>query len=117
VDVDGLRTATATARTAGVSLLGDLITTDAIEATARATDDTSGVVTATGTTTVANLKIVGTTIANPTVNQTVTIPLVATVTLNERVQHPGGITVNALHAKLLTGADIVISHARVTLGC
>ncbi|MCS7479988.1 choice-of-anchor P family protein [Umezawaea endophytica] len=117
VDGDGLRTSSARAKTAGISLLGGLVTADAVEAKASATDDLAGVVTATGSTTVANLRVAGVTIANPTVNQTVTIPFVATVVVNERVPHPGGITVNALHVTLLTGTDVVISHARVTLGC
>ena len=117
VDGDGLRTSTAKAKTAGVSLLGGLVTADSLEAVASATDDSAGVVTATGSTTVANLRVAGTTILNPTVNQTITIPLVATVVVNERVPHPGGITVNALHVKLLTGTDLVVSHARTTLGC
>jgi hypothetical protein len=117
VDGDGLRTSSAGAKTAGLSLLGGLITADAVEATAKATDDSAGTVTATGKTTVANLRVAGITVANPTVNQTITVPLVATVIVNERVPHPGGITVNALHVKLLTGTDLVISHARVTLGC
>ncbi|HWO58596.1 MAG TPA: choice-of-anchor P family protein, partial [Umezawaea sp.] len=107
----------ASARTAGISLLGGLVTADSVEAKATATDDSAGVVTATGSTTVGNLRVAGVTIVNPTVNQTIVIPLAATVIVNERVPHPGGITVNALHVKLLTGTDIVISHARTTLGC
>ncbi|MEO6084899.1 MAG: choice-of-anchor P family protein [Umezawaea sp.] len=114
---DGLRTTTASARTAGLSLLGGLVSADAVQATATATDDSAGVVTATGSTAFTNLKVAGLPIANPAVNQTIVIPLVASVVVNERVPHPGGITVNALHVRLLTGTDVVISHARVTLGC
>jgi hypothetical protein len=30
---------------------------------------------------------------------------------------PGGIVVNAVHVKLVTGVDLVVSQARVELGC
>ncbi|WNV90148.1 choice-of-anchor P family protein [Umezawaea sp. Da 62-37] len=114
---DGLRTTAASARTAGLSLLGGLVTADEVKATATATDDLSGVVTATGTTNLTNLRVAGVQVLNPAVDQTIVIPLVASVVVNERVPVPGGIVVNAVHVKLLTGTDLVVSQARARLGC
>ncbi len=113
----GLRTTTASARTAGLNLLGGLVTADEVRATATATDDAAGVVTATGTTNLTNLRVAGVPVLNPAVNQTIVIPLVASVVVDERVPSPGGVLVNAVHVKLLTGTDLVVSQARVELGC
>jgi uncharacterized repeat protein (TIGR01451 family) len=117
VDTNGLRTASANATTAQVTLLGGLITADAVTATATAHDDTFGHVTATGTTVVTNLRISGVPIVNPVPNLTIVIPLVGSVIVNERTSLAGGngIAVNALHITLLQGNHIVVSHARASL--
>lgn len=59
----------------------------------------------------------GAPVVNPNVNVDITIPLVATVRVNEQVVDPGGrgITVNALRITLLSGVSVVVSHARVAL--
>jgi uncharacterized repeat protein (TIGR01451 family) len=117
VDGGGERTATAWARTAKVSLLGGLITADEIRAKAVADEDDTGSVTTVGEAELVNLRINGTPVVNPAVDLTITIPLVATVVVNEQRLLAGGagIAVNALHVQLLSGVDLVISHARATL--
>ncbi|MFC6091728.1 choice-of-anchor P family protein [Saccharothrix lopnurensis] len=117
VDGDGERTATAHARTAGVSLLGGLVTADEIRARAAADEDATGAVTTAGGVELVNLRVNGVPVVNPAVDLTITIPLVATVVVNEQRSLAGGagIAVNALRVRLLTGTELVISHARVTL--
>ncbi len=114
---DGQRTATAWARTAKVSLLGGLITADEIRAKAAAAEDLDGAVTTAGEVELVNLRINGAPVVDPAVDLTITIPLVATVVVNEQRPLAGGagIAVNALHVRLLNGVDLVVSHARVTL--
>jgi uncharacterized repeat protein (TIGR01451 family) len=117
VDSVGLRTASAQASTSQISLLGGLVTADAITATATAHDDDTGHVTTNGTTVVANLRVAGVPIVNPAPNLTIAVPLVGSVVVNERTSLAGGngIAVNALHITLLQGNQIVVSHARATL--
>ncbi|WP_447002168.1 choice-of-anchor P family protein [Saccharothrix isguenensis] len=117
IDSDGERAATASARTAGVSLLGGLITADEIRATAVADEDGTGAVTTAGSVELVNLKVNGVPVVNPAVDLAITIPLVATVVVNEQRSLAGGagIAVNALRVRLLSGVELVISHARVTL--
>jgi hypothetical protein len=48
-------------------------------------------------------------------NQTVTIPGVATLTINEQATSSGAITVNALHLVLLGGGEVIVSSARSSI--
>lgn len=117
VDAAGLRTASASARTARVNLLGGLVTADEITSTAKALDDDSGEVSTAGEVSVTNLRINGVLITNPKVNVAVRIPGVADIVLNERVRTAGGngVAVNAVHIRTLARVDIVVSHARASL--
>ncbi|GAA2883764.1 hypothetical protein GCM10010517_47050 [Streptosporangium fragile] len=117
VDANGLRAATATARTARVSLLGGLVTADEIVTTAKAEDDASGNVTTAGAVRLTDLRVNGRPIADPEIGLKIDIPLVATVVINERIPTAGGagIAVNAVHIRTLAGADVVIGHARASL--
>ncbi len=117
VGPDGLRTARAKATTAKLNLLNGLITAEEITAQATATATESGTVTTAGTTTFTTLKVNGSTITNPPLNHTITIPLVAKIVLNERVPYGNGtgIKVNAVHVTTIAGVDVVISHARASL--
>ncbi|PPK68532.1 choice-of-anchor P family protein [Actinokineospora auranticolor] len=111
---DGLRTARATARTASLSLVGGLITADELRAEAVATTTPTGAVTTSGTSTLSNLRVAGVPIV-PLKNLNITIPLVGTVTTNEQLPTANGISVNALHIRLIAGTDITIGHARAAL--
>ncbi|WP_051760874.1 choice-of-anchor P family protein [Herbidospora cretacea] len=117
VGPDGLRTAKAKATTAKLNLLSGLVTAEEITAQATATATASGTVTTSGTTTFTALKVNGSSITNPPVNHTITIPLVAKIVLNERVPYGNGtgIKVNAVHVTTIAGVDVVISHARASL--
>ncbi|WP_367127751.1 choice-of-anchor P family protein [Saccharothrix sp. HUAS TT1] len=117
VDGDGERTATAWARTAQVSPLGGLITTDEIHATATADENGASAVTAAGQAELVNLRINGTPVADPATDLTTTIPLAATIVVNQQRPPADGarIAVNAPHIRLLNSVDLVINHARVTL--
>ncbi|MFF7250992.1 choice-of-anchor P family protein [Embleya sp. NPDC008237] len=117
IDANGLQRANARAETAGVNLLGGLVTADVVEAVATVQGDANGGVTPSGSVTLANLRVAGVPVVNPNVNVDITIPLVATVRVNEQVVDPGGrgITVNALRITLLSGVSVVVSHARVAL--
>ena len=50
-------------------------------------------------------------------NQTVTVPGVGTLVINERVQSDLSITLNALHITLLSGVNIVIGSAHSAFDC
>jgi hypothetical protein len=52
-------------------------------------------------------------------NQTVTIPGVATLVINEQIVTPGvpAITVNALHLTLLSGLEVILSSAHSDMSC
>ena len=52
-------------------------------------------------------------------NQTVSIPGVATLVINEQLTTPGvpAITVNALHLTLLSGLEVILSSAHSDMGC
>jgi len=52
-------------------------------------------------------------------NQTVSIPGVATLVINEFLQVPGGgdLTVNALHLTLVTGEEVIVSSAHGQVNC
>jgi hypothetical protein len=115
VDPAGLRTATATAKTARLRLLGGVVSADEITSTATARDDDSGHVGVAGQVDLTNLKVNGVSIVDPKVNLVIDVPLVARIVINERVATPEGIVVNAVHVRTLAGVDIVISHARASL--
>ncbi|MBM7774989.1 hypothetical protein JOD54_005193 [Actinokineospora baliensis] len=115
VDANGLRTARATTHTAAANLLGGLITADELRSEAVATTTPTGAIAVTGTSTLSNLRIAGRLIV-PTTSINISIPLVGTVTTNEQIRRPNGITVNALHIRLLAGTDIIVGHARAALG-
>ncbi|GAA3035465.1 choice-of-anchor P family protein [Actinokineospora globicatena] len=114
VGPDGLRTARATANTAGLNLLNGLITADELRAESIATSTATGAVTATGSSTLSNLRVAGRRII-PAPNLRITIPLVGTVITDEHIHRPNGITVNALHIRLLLGTDIIVGHTRASL--
>jgi hypothetical protein len=117
VDALGRRTATASAATADVRLLGGVVSADAVTSTATAQDDDTGHVTTSGTTQVVNLRVAGVPVVNPAVNLTINVPLVGTVVVNEHTTFAGGngVMVNALHVKLFGGTDIIVSHAQAAL--
>ncbi|WP_169982739.1 choice-of-anchor P family protein [Microbispora sp. H10836] len=114
---DGLRTASASAKTAGVNLLGGLVTADEITAKAKARDGETGQVDVDGSVYITNLKVGGVSIIDPKPNLTINIPLVAKVVINEQVTTAdgAGVVVNAIHVRTLAGVDIVVSHARAAL--
>jgi len=116
-DANGLQRADARAETTGVNLLGGLVTADVVEAVATVQGDANGGATPGGSVTLANLRVAGVPVLNPNINVNITIPLVATVRVNERVVDPDGrgVTVNALRITLLSGVSVVVSHARVAL--
>jgi uncharacterized repeat protein (TIGR01451 family) len=111
----GLRSESAQATTATVRLLGGLVSADAVSAVATANEDGAGNVTTGGSVGLVNLRVAGVPVANPPVNTSITIPLVASVVINERVVTPNGVQVNALHITLLSGLQVVVSHAQVAL--
>jgi hypothetical protein len=109
-------TSSADGGAADVALLGTAlarsITADAVSAHCAA----SGTDTPTGSTTVANLFILGVRVDIPvgsSTPQTVSIPGVASVVINEQTLSNGALTVNALHITLLGGnlGDIIIGSA------
>ena len=119
---DGTRTATADARTEGISLLGGLVTADSLSTTAQArsplTGSGPGPVTAQGSTTFAHLRIAGLAVsANPAPNTGITLPLVGSLILNQQTPTANGrgITVTALSLTLLTGIRLTISQSTAAL--
>ncbi|RLK58938.1 choice-of-anchor P family protein [Actinokineospora cianjurensis] len=114
VDANGLRTARATAHTSALNLLNGLITADELRAESVVSSTPTGAITTSGTSTLSNLRVAGRRIL-PTPNLRITIPLVGTITTDEQLPRPNGITVNAIHVKLLLGTDIVIGHTRASL--
>lgn len=117
VDPAGLRTATASATTARIRLLGGAVTADEIVSVARARSDESGHVTTDTQVNFSNLRVNGVRIAKLKANLTIDIPRVGKVVINE-VTHTGGgagIAVNAVHIHTLGDVDIVVGHARAAL--
>lgn len=119
---NGTRTAAAGAQTAKVSLLAGLITADAVTTNARAqqalTTSGPGTVTVSGGTTFTNLRVAGVLIAaDPGPNTVISVPLVASVILNQQTTIAGGdgITVNALDVTLLTGTQLTIGTSTAAL--
>lgn len=114
VSADG--TSDATGGAASVALLGlpgaRSITADVLSATCSATAPADP----TGSTTVANLFILGVKVDVPvgsTTPQTISIPGVASVIVNEQTLSGSVLTVNALHISLLGGnlGSIIVGHA------
>ncbi len=122
VAADGTRTAAADASIAKVSLLGGLVTADAIISRASATVPVAtagpGDVTLAGTATFTHLKVGGLALpVDPAPNTTIALPLVGSIVLNEHVTLSGGrgITVNALHLTLLTGVHLTLGTSTAAL--
>jgi len=91
------------------------LTADVIEAHAEAT--CSG---AQGSSVVTNLTFGGNAVVvSGQPNQTVTIPSVATLVINEQISAPGdpNLTVNALHLTLGTGEQVILSSAHSDVLC
>jgi hypothetical protein len=119
---NGTRTATASAQTAAVSLLGGLITADDVTTNAQAQEPLTatgpGAATTTGAATFTNLRVAGVAIsANPGPNTTIGLTGVGTVTLNQQTSIAGGdgITVIALDVTLLTGTHVTVSQSTAAL--
>jgi hypothetical protein len=122
VGLDGTRTAAAHASIAHLSLLGGLISADAVDTSAQArtvlTSSGPGPVSLQGTSTLTGLRVAGVAVgANPPPNTTIGLPLVGSVVLNEQTAIGGGkgITVNALHVTLLTGVQLTLGTATAAL--
>jgi hypothetical protein len=101
-----LRSSTETAR---ASLASGLVTADVVKATCQATFGS-----ASGATTIERIQA-GTIFTNfsPAPNTTIGLPGVGTLTMNEQITTPDGITVNGLHLRLLGSAgDIIVSQAK-----
>jgi uncharacterized repeat protein (TIGR01451 family) len=99
------------AETARVSLVGGLITANVVRATCQATFGS-----ASGATTIERIQA-GTIFTNfsPAPNTTIGLPGVGTLTMNEQILTPDGITVNGLHLRLLPllgAGDVIVSQAR-----
>jgi hypothetical protein len=65
IDAHGLQRANARAETAGVNLLGGLVTADVVEAVASVRGDANGGVTPRGSATSANLRVAGVPVVDP----------------------------------------------------
>ncbi|WP_018681205.1 choice-of-anchor P family protein [Actinokineospora enzanensis] len=117
VDANGLRTSRAVSSIAALNSLGGLVTADEIRTEAVAAVDAGGQVTATGGVSFHNLRVNGVPVA-PGLSVQIVIPLVGNVTVDERTPFASGagMSVNAIHIRLLTGVDVVIGHARAALG-
>lgn len=75
---------------------------------------------ASGSSTIVNLVFGGTPIVvSGSPNQTVTIPGVATLVINEQLTTPGStdITVNALHLTTVLGEEVIVSSAHSDVSC
>ncbi|WP_026423270.1 choice-of-anchor P family protein [Actinokineospora inagensis] len=114
-DPDGLRTAHATSHTAVVNLLAGLITADELHSEAIAATTPTGAITVSGSSGLTNLRVAGVPVI-PKVNLNLTIPLVGSITTDEQIPGPNGITVNALHVRLLAGTDLVVGQTTASLG-
>ncbi|WP_405579208.1 choice-of-anchor P family protein [Streptomyces sp. NBC_01190] len=122
IGADGSRTAAAHARTAGVNLLGGLITADLVGTSAQArqplTDNGPGAITLTGATTLTNLRVAGVAVAaDAAPNTTIGLPLVGSLVINQQtpIAAGKGITVTALSLTLLTGVHVTIAQSTAAL--
>ena len=114
------KTSTTVSETAGLNVLGGLVSASAIKTVATASKTKSGYKT-TGKTTLTGLSIAGIPVSvTPAKNSTVTIPLIATVTLNE--QSPSskygnrGISVVGLRIKLFPGNPLGLPTGSIAVG-
>jgi len=72
----------------------------------------------TGSTTISGLVFAGAAVTVTGVaNQTVSIPGVATLVINEQIKAAGAITVNALHLTLVSGEELTICSSHSDIGC
>jgi uncharacterized repeat protein (TIGR01451 family) len=122
VTPDGTRTAAAHASIAKVSLLGGLVTADAVtshaSATVPVTTDGPGDVALAGDAAFTGLRVSGVALpVDPAPDTTIALPLVGSLVLNEHVTLSGGrgITVNALHLTLLTGVHLTLGTSTAAL--
>jgi hypothetical protein len=110
-----------TTTTAGTSLLAGLITANTITTTATSSFTPDGGFTNAGSTVVAGLKIAGQTVtATPGVNSKISIPNIATVTLNiQSASAVGGDhskSVQGLRIDLLSGNPLGLGTGRIIIG-
>ena len=106
----GTLSTVSTTRTGATSLLGGLVHVRAITTTARVSV-TGGVYTHSGSSTLAGLTIAGRSItANPKVGQTITIPAVGKVVLNQQASSGS----NGLHSASVTALQVVLKVANLT---
>jgi hypothetical protein len=116
----GATASTASVGTVNVSVLGNTISADIIQASANAS--CPGAITS-GSATITNLVITGGSITvTGDANQTIALPgAVGNVVLNEHVIEVGVETVNAIHIHVtaldLTVTDVVIASARAGIDC
>jgi streptogramin lyase len=114
-DLAGTQSAQAQASVSTVSLLGGLIAADGISVTATASGPDGPPVTATGQVTFTNLTVLGISIAaTVSPNTVISLPLIGSVTLNQQVSRPNGISVNALNVSA-SGTSLVVGHAEAYL--
>ena len=67
---------------------------------------------------IANLQLAGRSVTVSTqANQTVTVPSVLTLVINEQIVTPGSITVNALHLTTIDGIQVIVSSASSDISC
>src|SRR2546426_5612603 len=67
---------------------------------------------------IANLQLAGTSIiVSMQANQTVTVPRVLTLVINEQIVTPGSTTVNALHLTTIDGIQVIVSSASSDISC
>ena len=114
------KTSTTVSETAGLNVLGGLVSASAIKTVATASKTKSGYKT-TGKTTLTGLSIAGIPVSvTPAKNTTVTIPLVATVTLNEQAPSSKygnrGISVVGLRIKLFPGNPLGLPTGSIAVG-
>ncbi|MEU5693184.1 choice-of-anchor P family protein [Actinosynnema sp. NPDC020468] len=115
VDAAGLRTSTAFARSAGVVLLGGLITADEIGAAAQARDDDTGAVSTADSVVLTGLRVLGRPVNPGTTTLTLDLPGVGTVVVNERVPLADGVRVTGLKVTLRSGVVLEVAQARAVL--
>jgi hypothetical protein len=72
----------------------------------------------TGSTTISGLVFAGVAVVvTGAANQTVSVPGVATLVINEQIRAAGSITVNALHLTLASGEELTLCSSHSDIGC
>jgi hypothetical protein len=72
----------------------------------------------TGSTTISELVFAGVAVVvTGAANQTVSVPGVATLVINEQIRAAGSITVNALHLTLASGEELTLCSSHSDIGC